>query len=111
MASSISRVFGLVARRELAVGKFSSRNVHESDQIRDFLVTRRELADAIFFKFFRAKLRKFPHELPAIRIASGEDARICVVFSPFGRKRAEKFKKNRLLKHLREFAPSHFENP
>ena len=59
-------------------------------------VTRRELADAIFIKFFYEKIRKFLRqsgvhrrqaggaladgELPAIRFTSGENARICVFF-------------------------------
>jgi hypothetical protein len=55
----------------------------------------RQLADANFFKFSCAKLRKFPRESPGIRSASGADARIHAAFSAASRNRAARFEKNR----------------
>jgi hypothetical protein len=50
----------------------------------------RQLADANFFKFPCAKLRKFLRESSGIPSASGTDARIYAVFSDAGLNRAAK---------------------
>jgi hypothetical protein len=55
----------------------------------------RQLADADFFKFPCAKLRKFRGESPGIPSASGADDRIYAVILDAGLNRAAKFKKIR----------------